>query len=388
MEITFSLLKQHIWATIINATQAYFLPLRGRRYRIDEYKVSPLSKPTEELNLSLSLLPVLREAVCENQGLISQYWYKSGENHKRLKNAFYSDKKNRGEVEEYARDLLKQLNSDLFRATKANFELLHSFFGSRDKIPPRICIKGYFKTADKEKVITVFRDRPAHDYHDTLPGSNAGFDHVVKTGRYFLCNDVPLATYEGRYRNPRLDYTTVEAIKKKGLSSLRRKWDRLWTDDVGSSHYSSTLIIPMTFANNWGLDDQFMEVLDTLPHQKRTIFGYLCIDHVDPNYFIEELDVSVGYMFADFIATYLFARAVFIEISKTFREVDRFLEEPSYVETDVDYIQALTDALFKSEFTCSVREIEPSSEDENHLWRFDDELLEFVSSVGKSTSRS
>ncbi len=40
----------------------------------------------------------------------------------------------------------------------------------------------------------------------------------------------------------------------------------------------------------------------------RLILAYLCIDHVDTNYFVRELDVQMGYVMADMLSIYLFLR--------------------------------------------------------------------------------
>lgn len=378
MEITFSLLYEHIVVTAYNAVKTYFLPLQGWRAIANELRQSPLIKPNSNLLVPLSLVALLRDVVCKNQGMLSEYWYQSAELHKELRIAFTPPRKNRSEIKELASNLVKELNANLFKATKANFNLLHEVFEGRDKIQPRICIKGYFKTEKEGQIITVFRDRVASDHHKTPEGSNTGFDYVVENGTYYLCNDLPKAAFQGRYINPRLNVKKIENKTNRWAGLGRQNWDLYWLDQTKDSHYKSTLIIPMTFWNNH-FESNFIRALDVFPNSKRTIFGFLCLDHVRSNFFNEELDVSVGYMYADFISMYLFARAVFIEISKTFEKVEKYLNAPEFDAEFEEILTKINELISKQHHMRSVREIDRSSKEENFLWKFDSELLKFAS---------
>src|SRR5260370_18109716 len=59
----------------------------------------------------------------------------------------------------------------------------------------------------------------------------------------------------------------------------------------------------------------------------RYIFGYLCLDHREIGYFDEEHDVSFGYIFADLLSVYAFTRMVYTDVSRTFSDVQKFLQE-------------------------------------------------------------
>jgi len=53
----------------------------------------------------------------------------------------------------------------------------------------------------------------------------------------------------------------------------------------------------------------------------RTIFGYLCFDHVEENYFNDDIDIDVGYIFADIISLYMVTRSIYTELSTTYSKV-------------------------------------------------------------------
>jgi len=65
----------------------------------------------------------------------------------------------------------------------------------------------------------------------------------------------------------------------------------------------------MTLWNN-DLSEEFKELVN-LENVDRTIFDFLCFDHVDVNYFDEEGDVALGYVFADIVSMYIFARLIY-----------------------------------------------------------------------------
>jgi hypothetical protein len=53
----------------------------------------------------------------------------------------------------------------------------------------------------------------------------------------------------------------------------------------------------------------------------------LCFDHPKENYFDEDKDVSVGYVFADILSLYVFVRLIYTEMSKTYGKVEEFMEK-------------------------------------------------------------
>lgn len=56
----------------------------------------------------------------------------------------------------------------------------------------------------------------------------------------------------------------------------------------------------------------------------RTIFGYLCFDHVEEEFFTE-VDIDIGYIFADMLSLYFIARATYTELSHTFSKVQTLI---------------------------------------------------------------
>lgn len=167
---------------------------------------------------------------------------------------------------------------------------------------------------------------------------NTGFQYVFNNGRYYLCPDIPSKAKGGYYINPRLqnhlarNYNPPRKafIKKEAIdtawcdcwvrgSSTPAEWER--------SCYKSTLIVPMTLINN-DLDDEFKkDFFNSSFHDNRTIIGYLCFDHPIIDYFNENIDVKLGYIFADILSLYFYSAYIHTTISQTFQKAKEFLKK-------------------------------------------------------------
>ena len=94
-----------------------------------------------------------------------------------------------------------------------------------------------------------------------------------------------------------------------------------------SNCYKSTLIIPLTLWNN-KLAKLFVEKFN-MKDVERTIFGYLCFDHIETYYFYEDFDVNAGYIFADLLSLYLLTYIIYIEQSTTYKKIQNHLKRHS-----------------------------------------------------------
>lgn len=272
----------------------------------------------------------VKNIICYNQGELAQYSFLAAEFHKGMKTAFAED--DIGVALTCQSTLSEYLNRNLERIIKENFKYLHSHFKRRAKESPRICVKGGYDIAGQEIIISLFRDRNVNYKSDAPLDENTGFQYIYDTGRFYLCNDIPEKARIGAYVNPRLIpsaakvYTNPGIIKRKlGLTKgLDSEWEKCWDGGgrgivISDSCYKSTLIIPMTLRNN-SLDDSYKEMIN-LSDVDRTIFGFLCIDHVNSEYFIPDVDVALGYIFADILSLYLISRMVYTNISQTYQAV-------------------------------------------------------------------
>lgn len=275
----------------------------------------------------------VKSIVCYNQGEFIQYSFLAAEFHKCMKDAQRDG--NLDLAKESQAALVTYLNRNLERVTEKNFEYLHSHFKRRTKNSPRICVKAaYYDIGNNESVISLFRDANVNYKSDCLINENTGFKYIHDTGRPYICNNIPEKARVGEYINPRLNIDAVKLYQipgfiktKLGLSDGEDEaWQKCWVPTngqclTGDSCYKSTLIIPMTLWNN-SLDENYRELIN-LQNVDRTIFGFLCIDSINTDYFIPDIDIPLCYAFADLLSLYLMSRAVYTEISDTFKSVGK-----------------------------------------------------------------
>lgn len=317
----------------------------------------PTSRPTF-LRAPMERKPValhdasafMREVICYNQGEYIQYNFLAGELHKTLKDTLRESPTDVQKLRTLCGKLEEFLHETIYRVSLANFQFLKAYFRGRHAKEPRFCIKGNYKKGDKDHIVQLVREKKVN-YRSEYPlEENSGFLFVKNRGRYFLCNDIPKSIVDDGYRNARIDTTLALAYyehKNAGLATSSNNheyqcdesWVKCWKAPQDhedppspidpSSCYKSTVIIPMTLWNN-KLAPPFLTRLRTEPKEKRSrvIFGYLCFDHVEANYFNDYLsdasdaedgiDIDVGYIFADLLCLYMITRAMYTELSATF----------------------------------------------------------------------
>ena len=285
----------------------------------------------------------LSDYICYHQGEFIQYAFLAGEYHKALKVEFFKEEKIVSEIIAKHDELLGFLNEKLGYIVTTSFEMIEKFFSGRHLKTPRICIKANF---DPEKLIIteLFREQKVKYNSDCSVNSNRGFQYIKENGKYYLCQDIPKEAKSGEYFNPRLNKGAVSNYvpenRLKRCFRTKEKiyidenwvncWERIKTEGGQSvkphyrTCYKSTLITPITLWNN-KLDKRFLEKFN-INNVDRTIFGYLCFDHIEKNYFNSVIDVDFGYIFADILSLYLLVRFIFVNQSTTYKKVKKLLD--------------------------------------------------------------
>lgn len=293
----------------------------------------------------------MRRVICYNQGELAQYNFLAGELHKEVKDSLRKFREDVENLRKHCDQLQDFLNSNLHRVSLKNFEFIKECFGGRHDIEPRVCTKGNYKKGGKYYIVQLIRDKKVN-YRSEYPlEDNSGFLYVKNHGRYFICNDIPKSIGTGEYHNVRINTELAQAYYEKRsreptASDEKQgfQFDTLWVGcwkppEHGTldptSCYKSTVIIPMTLWNN-KLDQDFLKRMGvkTKGEVSKTIFGYLCFDHVEENYFdesSESIDIDIGYIFADILSLYMVTRFTYTGLSETFLEalkaIDSFSEE-------------------------------------------------------------
>ena len=336
---TLNLFCESTKSSFRSAVNSYFHPVENFKSIFKNIDVNYPERNNK--NYYKHVLSLISHAICYNQGELIQYSYTAADKHKNLKYLFHSGNAKPSDINKLLKELVVYLNSKFFEITATNFNHLQLIYSLRSSSMPRICLKGNFKTEDKDTIVSVFRNNDVSYTSDCEIDKNTGFSRILSTGKYYLNNNIPKSVFDGEYLNPRINQDLVLNQKNKKINllynlsnSLNLKlgdvplWKDFWidskTNNDSRSFYKSTLIIPMTLWNN-KLSKEFIKNFTSSFVVDRYIFGFLCFDHIETDYFNDDLDVQVGYIFADILSIYLFMRLVYTELSKTINKIEEDL---------------------------------------------------------------
>lgn len=282
----------------------------------------------------------IREVICYNQGAYVQYTFLAGEHHKRLKDALHESPTDIDALRKLCSELEGFLNKQLYGVSLQNFRFIKAYFrGYPHDREPRLCIKGHYKEGELDYIVPLVREKRVSYRSKYALESNSGFLYVNTHGRHFKCDDIPESIVADDYRNARINTSLARAYHAEPATSSEdhsfqfdQAWINCWDSPSPvdpSSCYKSTIIIPMTLWNN-KLDESFLRKLrdkqtTDIDMKAQTIFGYLCLDHVEAGYFNDDSDIDVGYIFADILSLYLITQAIYTTLSTTYSKVNRIL---------------------------------------------------------------
>lgn len=286
------------------------------------------------ISISRDASSFMRRVICYNQGEYAQYNFLAAERHKALKESWRKSPNDAKDLHERCDELVSFLNTHLHDVSQKNFAFIKEYFSGRDPVEPRICIKGNFRHNERDYIVPLIRDKKVNYLSEYPLESNRGFLFVKNNGTHFRSDDIPKDIAEGKYHNARINNELATDYYKKrnqdpALSD--ESWIKCWDPPTRDSCYKSTVIIPMTLWNNY-LTQEFlteMKIKAQKDTMSRTIFGYLCFDHVKERYFKHsaDIDIDVGYIFADILSLYMLTVYVYTESSETFSIVMDSLQQ-------------------------------------------------------------
>jgi hypothetical protein len=313
-----------------------------------------------------------------NQGAIIDYIFSLAERHKTLRLSLDD-----GDIENKRNELLKSMNIGFFKSVSHNFEFLHEHFTNRSSISPHISIRGNWRTQDRNRIITIFRDRKISGDTEFDMERSTAISYCASTGRPYLCNDIPRAVIESNYLSPL--FRSIEA-RTLLLSRhfpfrrqrLQKEWVNLWNfaENNPDCAYRSNLTIPIMIERS-RLSDETVKKFRAESADK-LIFGYLCFDHHIEDYFDYDLDVPIVKMVADIISIFSFQRLRFTDFSTTFHlsTTDGVNAESAWTSGDREELSNILRVISEGEnVTDRAREIEGQIDENIALVNADDMIL-------------
>lgn len=285
--------------------------------------------------MNAKLLKALRSFDCLNQKNIIKYNYIISENHKNLKesyNDFLTKKEtNISKLDKLLNNFILDSFSELLDILNINKSEIHKIYKALGKDTlPRITVK----VIAGDNVTTIFSSSSKNIFQFSKINKNTGFDEIVnKSKPFFIENDIPDRVKKRTYLNPRLNQNKIEKFKNDKIK-WKDCWENLSNDNTKIDYYSSTMIIPMSIKGNdedkenEGFFNHYFKKIDQYK-DSRSIWGFLCFDHVNTDYFLNkqnnELYTDIGYIIADSLSLYLIFFYNYVSGSKTIEEIKEFI---------------------------------------------------------------
>jgi len=307
-----------------------------------QYKIFPIDKRYNCFSMYRAYddsITFFNDFVCYNQGEIAQIYYEAGELHKPIKEEVKKDQPDPDKIQKLCDEINSKLYERLDGIFEANNEFILKHFNGRSDDTPRWCIKGI--DPETKLIMDLYRFDCEYSSLPVEPSDNTGFDEVIKNGYRYLNNSIPKAVIDEKYYNPRIEGTEVRRKNNYGDNlNNHEEWLKCWIHNEKKdgtkegpspkSAYRSTLIIPITLLRNDKLTKDFRKHFD-IPKKNdteeysRAIMGMLCFDHIDTNFFVDDIDTPAGYVIADIFSLYLLASAMYTDYSKSYQKAKKMI---------------------------------------------------------------
>jgi hypothetical protein len=255
-----------------------------------------------------------------------EYIYVSSQKHKTLRLLLEQRHADIDRTRTAFDELTNYLNSRFFEAAAASFQQLHIHFRDRGRKPPRISIRGNFRTGgSQDTVVTIFGDSVTFGNTELHVSEDASLQYSARTGRYYFCNDLLAGVASGEYYNRYINQDRVKNVLALspvlGKFALERRWSQVWASTTGKARAlpasRSVLVVPIALDGKH-VTKEFVSNVD-IGDVDQLIFGFVSFEHDDHGYFSREIDVPVSYIAADLLSIYAFHRMKYTEFSETYK---------------------------------------------------------------------
>jgi hypothetical protein len=289
-------------------------------------------------NHNLDVLNLISTYVCETQSSLSQHNFMVNEKHKNLRECFCQIQSDNREVLYEDKEKLKMLLADIDGYFMASFSEFFEktykyalvYFNERSLMSPRITLK--LVVEDQLGTLIKLPESFLSD-KNTRINENTGFHKIAKGEKHFFCNNIPDAIRKIGYVNARIDQSKASIFSMK--DSIERElsykdkfdddWVKCWnsvnrlgseisTESPPATCYKSTIVIPISLATK-KLEKEFMRKLEISESSERALFGFLCFDHININYFNESEDINFTQIVADILSLPLISQLTFTQFS-------------------------------------------------------------------------
>jgi hypothetical protein len=289
----------------------------------------------------VQLLNLLERVMDFHQSSLMEYIFIADLKHREIEKGI-KEKKGARTLEGRILELDNHLEQEFTNVSKKTCEFLREYFSKdycskRSEIPLRVSIK----VIVNNRIVSLKRF-PETKYEDvkSLVSENSAFDALKSGEKFYFCNSIP-EEISKEYKNNRIDILKAKEYKqrlndgeiKPVLDNIDEEWVKCWNkvtikltgakaQPPHESCYKSTIALPIFFNTESLASNEFKAFLhlDRMEHlnAKKLILGYLCLDHPLENYFQQETDVGIGYIFSKILSLYMIFQLQYTQYSTVY----------------------------------------------------------------------
>jgi hypothetical protein len=291
---------------------------------------------------NIDILNLISTYVCETQSSLSQHIFMVNEKHKKLRECVCQIQSDNREILYKDKERLKMLLADIdgyFMTSFGEFfektyKYALVYFNERSPMSPRITLK--LVVEDQLGTLIKLPESFLSD-KNTRIDENTGFHKIAKGEKHFLCNNIPDAIRRSNYINARIDQNKASAFSERDSIerelSYKDKFDNDWVkcwnsvkrlgsessiESPPSTCYKSTMVIPISLAMK-KLEKEFIQKFEISESSEKALFGFLCFDHINVNYFNEDQDINFTQIVADILSLPLINQLMFTQFSHFYK---------------------------------------------------------------------
>lgn len=240
------------------------------------YSIAKLKKNIhlqEDNSYLKSSIDNILKSTAYNMSKYAEYSYVADMKHHQIKDLL--KKSEIIDLEKVFDDFVYFLNVSISEIFNDNIRYIENYFERRSNRKPYVSIK--CSVEPDNQILTLFSNKkPDELKKNKNVYTDTGLKYVFENGIFYLNNDVDKDFNKGNYKSP-------------GYSNNK-------------SAYKSTLIVPISL-NRMNVSKEFVRELfqENNIDFGRTIYGFICIEHVDVGYFKPELDPYICYIFSEYL---------------------------------------------------------------------------------------
>ena len=283
---------------------------------------------------------IMRRDLCNFQLHYTNYQFGASQKHKALKDALQKGDTGTNEYSSFVEFIERDIQI-LFGKVAKDIQEYFNKTHPNDK-HPRITI---YLVDENNHLVDLVMIPKSNCYPTNICIKDfTSMSEILKEGIPYLANNVPKEIQnDDSYRHPELNISEIKRNYKLHLTDRKpfallrnnycrtvsdREWNKMKIDkDKELNLHKSHLVIPITYRAHLDqnfLDTEMVKILG-LEKERRSILGFICVDHSLTYYFNDEpvetfrnIDINIMYVYADLLSLIIVKYLIYTSGSSTY----------------------------------------------------------------------